>query len=542
MTNNGPGTAHNARVVDRFPNKIVSAEWKAKGTRGTKFNSSGTGDIVETVIIPKDGQITYTITVTTESDFTGNVRNEARIKTNGDQVDTNPDDNIAEDLTVIADMNVRPLDTLEAGNPETLSSRGHTNDASLVNFYVSTRLGSTPVPGTDLTLGLENAQLIGTGFLCDADTIEAIWNVPANAAGQTWYLQTVESTPTPTLSNVQPVEIGSSGSGGGGGQQDDSQVSGSAYVSGHILRVRGTDSADEIEVEVGESTVRVVVNGEESVFDSSEHMFHMIDVQSDTGRDSIVVTGTGQTDHLHGGILIQSGDGNDTISVSDLSAEVRSGNGNDSIVVTGSLESRVDIQAEAGDDEVTVLGQVRSVISGGDGHDTISGGEYHDVIRGDAGADLILGNGGNDVVEGGSGQDVIYGGQGRDILLGNAGSDNIRGGSSGDLIVGGNGSDDIAGGRGDDLIVSKATAFDHDSERMREVRRLWNSEGLTYNERADALTDSQTGLLRTDIVGDTSTDTDSVLGGDGLDLFFASLQSDSTTDLDRLEQLFDTNR
>jgi fimbrial isopeptide formation D2 family protein/uncharacterized repeat protein (TIGR01451 family) len=542
VTNNGPGTAHNARVVDRFPNKIVSAEWKATGTRGTKFNSSGTGDIVETVIIPKDGQITYTVTVTTESDFTGNVRNQARIRTNGDQVDTNPDDNIADDLTVIADMNVRPLGTLEAGNPETLSSRGHTNDTSLVNFYVSRSLGSTPVPGTDLTLGLENAQLIGTGFLCDADTIEAIWNVPANAAGQTWYLQTVESTPTPTLSNVQPVEIGSSGSGGSGRQEDDSQLDGSAYVSGHILRVRGTNSADEIEVEVGDSSVRVVVNGEESVFDSRDHMFHTIDVQSDTGRDSIVVSGTAPTDHLHGGVLIQSGDGNDTISVSDLSAEVRSGNGNDSIVVAGSLESRVDVQAEAGDDEVTVLGRVRSVISGGDGHDTISGGEYHDVIRGDAGADLILGNGGNDVVEGGSGQDVIRGGRGRDILLGNAGNDNIRGGSSHDLIVGGNGSDDIAGGRGDDLVISKATAFDHDSERMRQVRRLWNTEGLTYSERADALTDSQTGLLRTDIVGETSTDSDSVLGGDGLDLFFASLQSDSTTDLNRLEQLFDTDR
>ena len=544
VTNHGPGLAYRARVVDRLPDEIISATWTATGTRGTSFTKSGTGDIVEEVTIPAGGSITYTLVANTRNDFEGEVINKARVKTDFDQVDFNPDNDLAKDETEVAELAVQPLHDPVAGEPLTLSSRGQTNDASLVNFYASRRLGSTPIPNSDLSLGLDDAILIGTGFLCDAGTIEVIWNVPEDAAGQTWYVQSVETNPVERLSNVQRMDIGSSGQGGGGALRDDSHGNidhDHVDIQGHVLTVRGTDEADDIHVTVNNANVTVSVNGEKVLVDSEVDRFHRVDIRSGDGDDNVTVTNVGDSaSSLHAGVFIQTGEGDDTVHSTDLDVTVQGQAGDDVITVLGQEDHIVEIDGASGHDVLTVVGNARGQLSGGEGDDTITGGSGNDAITGGDGDDVIEANGGNDRVEAGDGDDIVHGGRGKDIIVGGDGNDELRGGYSNDILLAGDGNDDVVGGRGNDLIVGVATHFDHDMDRLKTIRGIWNGEG-SYEDRVAELRDETSGLLREQIVTQ-SNDDDSLSGGEGIDLFFAGLAPEQQVlDLDAMEELFDQN-
>ena len=160
-----------------------------------------------------------------------------------------------------------------------------------------------------------------------------------------------------------------------------------------------------------------------------------------------------------GQVTVNTGAGNDTLTVGDLDTVCRA-----SLV----------IQGDAGNDLLSALnaktGQIRIRIEGGDGNDTLIGGQSNDTLVGGAGTDRVKGGDGNDQLEGGTGADSINGENGNDTLLGgdtndtlagdgadtlggDAGDDSLRGGLGNDVLNGGLGNDTARGGDGDDTAT-----------------------------------------------------------------------------------------
>jgi gliding motility-associated-like protein/uncharacterized repeat protein (TIGR01451 family) len=84
VTNNGPSDAAAVKVVDTAPTGTTITGWTAVVTTGTVTlpNTSGTGNINETIAtLPNGAVVTYTVTVQTPSDFTGELVNAVAVTT-----------------------------------------------------------------------------------------------------------------------------------------------------------------------------------------------------------------------------------------------------------------------------------------------------------------------------------------------------------------------------------------------------------------------------------------------------------------------------
>ncbi|MEZ6120659.1 MAG: calcium-binding protein [Pirellulaceae bacterium] len=243
-------------------------------------------------------------------------------------------------------------------------------------------------------------------------------------------------------------------------EQDDSEVrvfksqQGScgntfaSHVSGGILAVQGTDSADRIRID---SVFRV------------------------WGRDYLRVTGSnGSTSHTAyyraadiNTVVIDACNGNDNVDVlNQLPNEVfviHGGNGDDTISAQNGA-GRFFLYGEDGHDVLNGSrfadelsgGKGRDRIDGGNGNDWIRGGGDVDTVFGGEGNDTIFGNDGNDVLRGGDDNDTIKGNAGFDWIYGDDGDDQLNGNWGNDWIYGGNGNDVIRGGDGDDQIYGNA--------------------------------------------------------------------------------------
>jgi Ca2+-binding RTX toxin-like protein len=163
-------------------------------------------------------------------------------------------------------------------------------------------------------------------------------------------------------------------------------------------------------------------------------------LNGDAGNDSLL---GGEGDDLMGPVVFGgiafADDGNDTMSGGAGNDTIDGGAGNDSLLGDDGNDS---ILGSAGDDS----------IDGGAGDDSIDGGDGADSIVGGDGADSILGGVGNDTITGGLGNDTIDGGDGEDWLEGEDGNDLITGGLGDDTIAGGIGNDTVYGQDGADLI------------------------------------------------------------------------------------------
>ena len=62
---------------------------------------------------------------------------------------------------------------------------------------------------------------------------------------------------------------------------------------------------------------------------------------------------------------------------------------------------------------------------------------FHDVLRGSAAKDVVHGLGGNDAIDGSDGNDILYGDDGHDLITGGKGSDYVYGGKGDDILLGG---------------------------------------------------------------------------------------------------------
>jgi len=90
--------------------------------------------------------------------------------------------------------------------------------------------------------------------------------------------------------------------------------------------------------------------------------------------------------------------------------------------------------------------------------DEIDAGAGDDTIVAGAGSDTVFAGADNDTVYGGDGDDLAFGGLGDDALHGDDGADTLVGDDGADVLDGGAGDDNLSGGAGNDTLIGGAGA------------------------------------------------------------------------------------
>ena len=214
---------------------------------------------------------------------------------------------------------------------------------------------------------------------------------------------------------------------------------------------------------------------------------HTVIVNGGDGNDSITVlaksselasaglNGDGGDDVIDGpdsNDTLIGGDGNDRLVAGKGDDVMRGGAGNDTLVWNqGDGSDRAD--GEAGNDGAEVngaptLGDVFTLepVVGGTiklrrtnlGPFTFDAATERFAVNGLGGDDSVTANDGVGAftllsVDGGAGADTINGSEGADLILGGEGDDVLSGGGGDDRVVGDRGTDAMHGGAGDDTLV-----------------------------------------------------------------------------------------
>ncbi|HEY7089606.1 MAG TPA: hypothetical protein VH518_16025 [Tepidisphaeraceae bacterium] len=116
--------------------------------------------------------------------------------------------------------------------------------------------------------------------------------------------------------------------------------------------------------------------------------------------------------------------------------------------------SQISIDARGGSDLIDLSRiSINSKVYAGAGNDTTHGSATADRIYGGDGDDWISAGAGNDIVYGENGNDRIFGEEGKDYIVTGAGSDVVRGGGRIDTIFGDKLIDDLKGNVGDQILA-----------------------------------------------------------------------------------------
>lgn len=227
----------------------------------------------------------------------------------------------------------------------------------------------------------------------------------------------------------------------------------------------------------------------------------------DGGDGNDIITGGAGDDTLDGG------DGDDSILGGDGLDLILGGNGQDTIDGGADID---DIQAGDGQDSVDG-GDGDDVINAGDGRDTVNGGAGADSINGMSGTDLLNGDADNDTILGGSENDVVNGGDGNDIVNGQAGNDTVSGNAGDDTAYGGGGRDSLLGNAGNDIVNGQSSD---------DTLLGGDGDDRTYGGSGNDSLDGETG--DDTVLGHSGNDilsggggSDSVVGGSGDDLLLS---------------------
>jgi Ca2+-binding RTX toxin-like protein len=225
-----------------------------------------------------------------------------------------------------------------------------------------------------------------------------------------------------------------------------------AILDGGLLRIDGTNVADNIKLTNSGSNLVVNRNGQTQSFTRST--ISRIEIYSADGNDVIDFRGIWIPTYVNAGTgndLVYGGHGNDTLTGGAGSDTLYGGDGNDRI---NGFAHGDFLYGEGGDDR----------IYGGAGHDLIDGGSGVDRIWGEADNDTLIGGGSNDKILGGDGDDLIYGGRHNDWLDGGPGNDSLFGQDGDDILLardfladfldGGEGNDKAQVDVGVDTLVS----------------------------------------------------------------------------------------
>ena len=174
----------------------------------------------------------------------------------------------------------------------------------------------------------------------------------------------------------------------------------------------------------GEALAIGMENSTLNVGDSDDVIDVIVDATNETDGEAIGLSGSS----------ISSGGGDDSIYVEvwgDKSAKamvdslIDSGDGDDYITIDGEIEDST-IDAGEGNDVVDLYGTGNATVQGGagddelngdEGNDTLLGGDDEDILTGYSGDDTLKGGDGNDILDAGTGMDKLYGGDGEDTFI-----------------------------------------------------------------------------------------------------------------------------
>lgn len=245
-------------------------------------------------------------------------------------------------------------------------------------------------------------------------------------------------------------------------------------VDGDVLRVRGTDGIDVVDIRCDGGDVMVndrnpgtgpfacsglggiVVDG-----NAGSDVIYLDQVlpMDFPGLTSIRANGGGGNDTFKGSPgddVISGGDGDERIYASAGSDQLSASTGDDLIII----EALGDVTLT--DTSLTTIDGTATMSGFEDGHFTMlvggglrfdaSGFRGNTVMEGERGADRLIGAAGRDFINAGGGRDRVVGNGGDDYINGERGPDVLLAGPGNDRIFGGPGKDRCRGGPGDNLI------------------------------------------------------------------------------------------
>ena len=190
-------------------------------------------------------------------------------------------------------------------------------------------------------------------------------------------------------------------------------------ISGNINVVTGS-GADEITItEANKITVQSAAGDDLINFTARESATDLSTLDSGSGNDVINAIGDARV----GGLIVQAGEGNNTVTANSFENRITSGSGQDVIQISGFIGM---IDSGAGDDRVSSISRsatinlgsgnnramVRgffSIVSAGNGDDILS--SVGDTIRINAGGgqnQIYASGGGSTKITAGNGNDVVY--------------------------------------------------------------------------------------------------------------------------------------
>jgi uncharacterized protein (TIGR03118 family) len=194
---------------------------------------------------------------------------------------------------------------------------------------------------------------------------------------------------------------------------------------------------------------------------------------------------------------------------------------NGALLITGSRDNdQVMVKLAKGNQQVVVTAGGKTVGT----FDLVDVGTIE--FNGMAGNDRIqVANqlGVTTVLNGGAGNDMLIGGGGNNVLVGDTGNDKLFGASGRDILICGDGQDRLLGRGNDDILIGGSTSHDGNNTELLQILDEWTSTD-SYATRVDKLHNG-TGVPALNVT--TVTDDglrDFLLGGAGLDWFFAGLQ------------------
>ena len=305
--------------------------------------------------------------------------------------------------------------------------------------------------------------------------------------------------------------------------------------------------ADLITAGNGDNTV--FADEGELEYDAAGILEHLLSLDSDSGANDTVSTGSGND-------IVVGGTDTDTITAGDGDNLVFGDNGNAEWlagvpVYFGSFDPAYaddDIIATGSGDDVILAGAGADTVTAGDGDNTIFADEgelsYDAAGRLEVALSLATAQGADDTVTSGSGHDIVFGGtdtdtitagDGDNLIFGDTGraewlasvpvyfgsfdpayanDDTISTGSGDDVILAGAGADTVTAGDGDNTIFADEGELEYDAGGILEV-----ALSLATDLGAD---DSVTSGSGDDVVFG-GTDTDAIAAGDGNNLIFGDI-------------------
>lgn len=200
-----------------------------------------------------------------------------------------------------------------------------------------------------------------------------------------------------------------------------------------------------------------------------DHIEQSININTGAGNDTVTAKGG------DGELMIDTGDGDDLITLLDDQPSLRTGDGIDTLRAGF---ARIEMVRYSGLENLVFTGRSAVSIDGNELDNEITAGSGSDTINGDAGNDTLNGLAGHDALNGGFGDDRLFGGAGNDVLNGGEGNDALYGGAGNDIYL-------IDGGE----IVSEIRSLDSsvDSGGMDEVRSLIHYSLGAYLEKLTLL-------------------------------------------------------